>query len=512
MLRCVRICGAYIYRVSRRHSTVLLLASFILIITVILQMYAYRHADTHGLSRTGDSEYAPGAFLKGHQPENVTYCKFNYGLPDYFRLNQTFISYSPEGGEHSAYRVIYNAIQGTEYANVSKFNAVTYATQATPEFMYHVVEIARFWEGPISLAVFVPDYDMEIALRIMTHLCSCYHGMAKVSMHLFYPIRFPPKMRTREQLMHTTTETPTTTANISIEEIQQQKLERYRSLDDSSRAEYIQWVRQNKIKRMMTRVHSGTTFGPELRFSDCMGPNYLNATSFRKEHSLTYPINVGRNVARNASKTNYFLVSDIELVPSDGLAPKFLAMVRKLMGGRKREEGYIFSRTVFVVPLFEVERGEGIPRDKDELIRLAASNRAVYFHQKICSHCQRFPGLQTWLNRPSPYGVEPMVIGRREYPYHRWEPLYFGTQREPWYNELLSWEGKQDKMTQMLELCLQEYRLVVLDGGFLVHADIRQKKDSVKHYRAEKLNWQRYYKIIARLKMKYKDNPRCKVS
>ncbi|CAG9129887.1 unnamed protein product [Plutella xylostella] len=64
----------------------------------------------------------------------------------------------------------------------------------------------------------------------------------------------------------------------------------------------------------------------------------------------------------------------------------------------------------------------------------------------------------------------------------------------------------------MLELCLQEYRLVVLDGGFLVHADIRQKKDSVKHYRAEKLNWQRYYKIIARLKMKYKDNPRCKVS
>ncbi|OWR41868.1 hypothetical protein KGM_211212 [Danaus plexippus plexippus] len=44
----------------------------------------------------------------------------------------------------------------------------------------------------------------------------------------------------------------------------------------------------------------------------------------------------------------------------------------------------------------------------------------------------------------------PMLIARREYPYHRWEPLYFGTQNEPWYNEVLSWEGKQDKMAQTL--------------------------------------------------------------
>lgn len=42
-----------------------------------------------------------------------------------------------------------------------------------------------------------------------------------------------------------------------------------------------------------------------------------------------------------------------------------------------------------------------------------------------------------------------MLITRREYPYHRWEPLYFGTNKEPWYSEGLSWEGQQDKMTQV---------------------------------------------------------------
>ncbi|CAK1542657.1 unnamed protein product [Leptosia nina] len=134
------------------------------------------------------------------------------------------------------------------------------------------------------------------------------------------------------------------------------------------------------------------------------------------------------------------------------------------------------------------------------------SNRAMYFHQKVCSHCQRFPGLQTWLLRPSRTSLEPMLIARREYPYHRWEPLYFGTNKEPWYSEMLSWDGRQDKMTQMLELCLQDYRMVVLDGGFLCHA--AASKNSSNNARAQFLNRQRYQNIVASFKDKYPDHPK----
>jgi len=38
---------------------------------------------------------------------------------------------------------------------------------------------------------------------------------------------------------------------------------------------------------------------------------------------------------------------------------------------------------------------------------------------------------------------------RREFPYHRWEPIYIGTNEEPLYSEELTWEGQQDKMTQV---------------------------------------------------------------
>ena len=38
------------------------------------------------------------------------------------------------------------------------------------------------------------------------------------------------------------------------------------------------------------------------------------------------------------------------------------------------------------------------------------------------------------------------------------EPIYIGTRHEPLYDVRLSWEGFQDKMTQMHELCLLGYK------------------------------------------------------
>ena len=40
--------------------------------------------------------------------------------------------------------------------------------------------------------------------------------------------------------------------------------------------------------------------------------------SYKTRHKLTYPINVGRNVAREAATTHYVFASDIELYPSPG--------------------------------------------------------------------------------------------------------------------------------------------------------------------------------------------------
>lgn len=299
--------------------------------------------------------------------ENTTYCDFQYGLPDKLDWDSFQVSPSPELGPKGNYKVIYNAIKASAYSNSTRYNAVTYATQATPELIYHIVEIARYWDGPISLAVYVPNYDLDVTIQIMIQLCNCYEGMAKVSLHLYYPKRHPPLLRTREQKSVTESwlNAMSTTTSLPFEILVKQRIENIKKMDNKTRAEYIRQIRQNKARRLMMSLLNRQPIIPNLKFIDCSGLQTLNWVTFRKLRAMVYPINVGRNVARNASKTNFFLVSDIELVPSDGLASKFLVMVRRLMGDEKRDKGCMFSKTVFVVPLFEVERGEDIPRDKE---------------------------------------------------------------------------------------------------------------------------------------------------
>lgn len=87
--------------------------------------------------------------------------------------------------------------------------------------------------------------------------------------------------------------------------------------------------------------------------------------------------------------------------------------------------------------------------------KLILSLHNILFYRFLCSHCQRFPGLTRWLIRPDPGKVKPLIITKREYPHHRWEPVYIGTQNDPFYAEEMSWEGRQDKMSQVHIACIR---------------------------------------------------------
>lgn len=51
--------------------------------------------------------------------------------------------------------------------------------------------------------------------------------------------------------------------------------------------------------------------------------------TFKAMHELTYPVNVGRNLARDAALTHFVLASDIELYPSPGLVYGFFDMLSR---------------------------------------------------------------------------------------------------------------------------------------------------------------------------------------
>ncbi|XP_012532338.1 beta-1,4-glucuronyltransferase 1 isoform X2 [Monomorium pharaonis] len=388
--------------------------------------------------------YAAGMYMASQQPRNESACRWYHGLPDILSYPSSKLIWSPETGEKSPYRVLPFVLLGAVNATTYSLPQVTLSTHATADQVYGIVELARRWEGPISLAVFAPGLDAGLAVAQLDRACRCEPAMYKVSVHMVFPAGRPP------------------------------------ALGAIDRAQ------------------------GDCAASDLQG---RQAETERRKRRMTYPINVARNVARTVANTSRVLVSDIELLPSARLASGFMEMVHQ----RPPKVG-----VVFVVPVFEIESNEPPPATKRELLAACRAGLAVYFHRFICPHCQRFPGLTRWLIRPDPGKIRPLIVTKREYPHHRWEPVFIGTRDDPLYTEEMSWEGKQDKMAQMFEMCLLNYRLVVLDGAFLVHTPgIKRKTHKInvatqEFFRPhEKKNAKIYQRVIKRLIKQYPINRRC---
>ncbi|XP_024869548.1 beta-1,4-glucuronyltransferase 1-like [Temnothorax curvispinosus] len=391
----------------------------------------------------GPSAYAAGMYMAGRQPRNESACRWYHGLPDVLSYPPSKLTWSPEIGEKSPYRVLPFVLLGAVEATDS-LPQVTLSTHATADQVYGIVELARRWEGPLSLAVFAPGLDAGLAVAQLDRACRCEPTMYKVSVHLVFPAGRPPALG-------------------AISRVQ-----------GDCAAFDLQW-RQSETER--------------------------------RKRKMTYPINVARNVARTVANTSRVLVSDIELLPSARMASGIMEMVHQ----KPPKLG-----VVFVVPVFEIESNEPPPATKRQLLVACRAGLAVYFHRFVCPHCQRFPGLTRWMIRPDPGRIRPLFVTKREYPHHRWEPVFIGTRDDPLYTEEMSWEGKQDKMAQMFEMCLLNYRLIVLDGAFLVHTPgIKRKARKIniatqEFFRPhERRNANIYQRVIKHLIKRYPVNRKC---
>lgn len=388
--------------------------------------------------------YTPGDFIKYINPEPANESYCNFNHRFLNDLN--FSAKDIDYGPELGKAGPYRIIYNIITAKISTdIPKVTYATHVSADFMYYLPELVRYWDGFISVTAFVPDTDVALVLEQINQYCHCLPGMSRVSLHFAYSINLVPSLKDINFNKPSTCE-----------------------VTDSSK---LQTYRQTN-------------------------------------ESVIYPINVCRNAARTASLTENVMVSDIQLMPSEGLARKFLVMLDQY----KLRSCF---KNVYVLPIFEVEANEEIPRTKSQLVELVRENKAVYFHKLICGHCQKFPGIETWLKTKSRDFVAPLVTARREVPYHRWEPIYIGTKAEPLYNERLSWEGLQDKMLQMLEMCLMEYKFVILDGAFLIHWPGIKKKHNQQNEEQwrvpfKKQNSNEYNKILMNLLSRYDAKTECR--
>lgn len=113
---------------------------------------------------------------------------------------------------------------------------------------------------------------------------------------------------------------------------------------------------------------------------------------YKTQKKLLYPVNVGRNIARDAAMTHFILASDIELYPNPGLTKKFLEMIARNDKTMQRK-----SPRVFPLSIFEVDSASQVPRDKTELQELLRTGKAIPFHKRVCSSCHGVPKSKEWM-------------------------------------------------------------------------------------------------------------------
>uniref|UniRef100_A0A336M367 CSON001446 protein n=2 Tax=Culicoides sonorensis TaxID=179676 RepID=A0A336M367_CULSO len=298
-----------------------------------------------------------------------------------------------------------------DHSKLKCYETITYCTHADYSFLDNLPLLLERWIAPISIALHSPGTDFIPTVNSIRYLrdCTPEGGLIKqfVSFHLYFSSKHVPK------LIPNADEILTTQFNCSI-------------------------------------------------------PSpYVNVSSellYKTQKKLLYPVNVGRNIARDAALTHFILVSDIELYPSPGLVHKFLEMIARNDKSLRRK-----ALKVYPLSLFEVDISVSVPKDKTELQDLLKRGKAIKFHSRVCPACHAVPKSKEWIaaNETDELGV--FHIGKRLGYYVHWEPIYIGTHRDPHYDERLSWEGKSDKMTQGYILCALDYEFHILDNAFLVH-------------------------------------------
>lgn len=316
-----------------------------------------------------------------------------------------------------------------------EFHDVTLTTQCSANRLFNMKTLAERWEGPISVAIFIPGKEAGIALAFIDGLRYCWPDTigARVSFHLAYP--------TSQE------------ADVS-------------SYDDIN----LDYIMQGNCERLLEDIEN---FGTD---------NY--------EHKIPYPHNVLRNAARNGVMTEFVFLIDVDVIPSVNLRDMFMEYAyRNNMVGNKYlppPNELKEDKRVFVVPTFEIKKGYPIPTTKKALLGANSDGKIRPFHNQTCWWCHAPEEHEKWLKLPDP---SPKKLNAGFYAdwAKSWEPFYIARRNVPLFDERFKQYG-YDRIEQICELHLMGYDFIVLDKAFLIH---KGWKEATKEERKKETyrNW-----------------------
>ena len=85
-------------------------------------------------------------------------------------------------------------VVGRKFQQLSHQTGVTLATQTSVERLHWLVETSDTWDGPMSVVVFVPDAEFDLAQLYISYLRSCFSKIRdNVAWSLAHPVTKPPR-------------------------------------------------------------------------------------------------------------------------------------------------------------------------------------------------------------------------------------------------------------------------------------------------------------------------------
>jgi beta-1,4-glucuronyltransferase 1 len=179
--------------------------------------------------------------------------------------------FSSKSYAHGNYWILKNFIKGSVYFKCH--SSITYTTHTDVTYLSNVIPLLKRWQGPLSVAVYAPGDDFNATLHSIFYLRNCnkYSRLVRkyTTFHLFFE-------------------------------------------------EQYSFAKVPESENMKMTCESAREFF-----------RYPVEKTFKHKRNLAYPINVGRNLARNASLTHFILASDIELYPNPGFIFNFLTMMAR---------------------------------------------------------------------------------------------------------------------------------------------------------------------------------------
>ncbi|KPM08238.1 N-acetyllactosaminide beta-1,3-N-acetylglucosaminyltransferase-like protein 2 [Sarcoptes scabiei] len=347
--------------------------------------------------------------------------------------------------------------------NVFKKNDLSIVTHGTLHQLSNLDFLAQKWNGPISVAVFavsVQQLPLIIEAILLLRYCNPL-VRERISFNLVYPLNFSNKLNNRQ----------------------------VRSVLD-----FLKWP---DIEQFYPE------FENFISNSNCINIErsilkLIKRPTINYDHDVAYPNNLLRNIARRNALTEYTLVIDLDLVPSENLYEKFIDFAKRTKFFRKTDSflnGERSEKTVFVIPTFEIDldvmkqsdstnrylkKDLLIPADKSQLMEAIDRKFIRPFYIELCWKCQKHTDYIAWiretlrsLRKNSSHETDNIDVMHEVFWRDPWEPFYISSNDVPFYDERFRQYGF-NRISQVCELNVAGYSFQVLRNAFLIHKGFKK--------------------------------------